>query len=722
MNSFYSFVTYLKFSWSDFLQFLNQPSGSILFPNLKKTHLVFFLFLLSIVQYINTLGHQMAFDDDQVIRKNDFVHYGVKSIPDILTHDSHYWFYKNSGMENILEGGRYRPLSIITFAMEQQLVGTRSSKVPYQLIWDVNGNGIAEPDEDTNQDHVLNADDFFNRGLGLRHFNNIILFALSVVFIFLFFSYSIKIIPIDVIFIAAAIFSVHPIHTEVVANIKGRDEILSLFFILLTALFSFRFLNKTNKFDLLMSMLFFFLALLSKEYALFLPFLIMIVLYIIRTITLKEFISINYLKVFLLAISLIGIIFFAYQYYVLVLVCILIYIFSGVLVFKFRNLTQYLFFLVVPIAIYLLLRFNATKDATSNNELFMSNIITNPYLLADHLQTWATKIYVLLKYIVLLFLPYPLSCDYSFNSIAYRNFKSPEVWFSLFIYSTLICSSIIMFLKRKPLAIPLIIYIVFLLPVANLFVNIGATIGERLVYHSSLGFCFLLAWPLTLITNYFKNNAEKMRYVVITSYGLVLLLYLSLSWNRNKEWENNETLFEADLKKFPKNMLLLSGEARNLYYKAEKITDSLQQTKLLNQSINLVDRGLRVNANYIHMYQTLALDFYLLKKYENAISSSRAGLKVDSTDFTLKITLTTISKEFIIKGISEYKKGKNENAILFFDKAIKTDNKNADAYYNKAYIFKEIGDTLSSIECLKLGIKNNPTKQQIKLLNSLYKK
>ncbi len=39
---------------------------------------------------------------------------------------------------------------------------------------------------------------------------------------------------IPVAFVAALIFAVHPVHTEVVANIKGRDELLAGIFFLLS--------------------------------------------------------------------------------------------------------------------------------------------------------------------------------------------------------------------------------------------------------------------------------------------------------------------------------------------------------------------------------------------------------------------------------------------------------------------------------------------------------
>jgi hypothetical protein len=225
-------ISHFRNLYNGFWYFLKQPSNNIIFPFTQNMQLFLIVTLTAACVYLNTLGHQMAYDDEQVIRKNEFVLTGVKGIPDILKRDSYYSFYKQSNLENIFPGGRYQPLSIITFAIEQQFFATKQQGVPIEYAWDVNGNGKIEPDEDTTNDYNLNEEDFFARGIGFRHFINIILFALIVGFIYLFFAAYIPQFSSDVIFASCLLFAVHPIHTEVVANIKSRDELLSLFFIL----------------------------------------------------------------------------------------------------------------------------------------------------------------------------------------------------------------------------------------------------------------------------------------------------------------------------------------------------------------------------------------------------------------------------------------------------------------------------------------------------------
>ena len=72
-----------------------------------------------------------------------------------------------------------------------------------------------------------------------------------------------------------------------------------------------------------------------------------------------------------------------------------------------------------------------------------------------------------------------------------------------------------------------------------------------------------------------------------------------------------------------------------------------------------------------------------------------------------------ISKDFVGIGNEFYKINKKDSALLFFNKAIKANTNNADAYYNKAVILKQQGDTLNAIDCLNKAIKIEP-KQQFK--------
>ena len=85
---------------------------------------VIIISLLVALFYGNTLSNQFALDDGMVILENKFVMKGITGIPDILTHDS---FYGAIGNSENLSGGRYRPLSLVAFAMEYEMAGTNAN-------------------------------------------------------------------------------------------------------------------------------------------------------------------------------------------------------------------------------------------------------------------------------------------------------------------------------------------------------------------------------------------------------------------------------------------------------------------------------------------------------------------------------------------------------------------------------------------------------------------
>ena len=84
-------------------------------------HLII-IFLTSIVIYGNTFSHQYAVDDSIVILRNSFTKKGLKGMKGIWGEDTFVGFF--GGRRTLVEGGRYRPLSVATFALENQFFGT----------------------------------------------------------------------------------------------------------------------------------------------------------------------------------------------------------------------------------------------------------------------------------------------------------------------------------------------------------------------------------------------------------------------------------------------------------------------------------------------------------------------------------------------------------------------------------------------------------------------
>lgn len=76
-----------------------------------------------LVLYANTFHHSYAMDDELVILKNLNVQKGLAGLKDIFTTDAYQGYYDMMGAASPLAGGRYRPLSIATFAIEQEIFG-----------------------------------------------------------------------------------------------------------------------------------------------------------------------------------------------------------------------------------------------------------------------------------------------------------------------------------------------------------------------------------------------------------------------------------------------------------------------------------------------------------------------------------------------------------------------------------------------------------------------
>lgn len=122
------------------------------------------------------------------------------------------------------------------------------------------------------------------------HLSNIIMHTLIVIFVFVILQ-KLEINRVSAFFIAM-IFSVHPIHCEVVALISARNELLSSIFMLLS-FYAYISDVKYIYLKVTVSAVLFLFALLSKENAIFFPFLILLYEYLYKKGSFKTVLSIS---------------------------------------------------------------------------------------------------------------------------------------------------------------------------------------------------------------------------------------------------------------------------------------------------------------------------------------------------------------------------------------------------------------------------------------------
>ena len=149
--------------------------------------------ILGALLYLQTITFDYTQDDAIVINDNMFTTQGVKGIAGLFSYDTFYGYFKDQSKTRLVSGGRYRPLTPAMFAIEYAIAGNDP--------W-------------------------------LSHFISALCYGLLCWVLFGFVKLllssrlSAETASIAALF-SALIFALHPIHTEAVANIKGRDEIIA---------------------------------------------------------------------------------------------------------------------------------------------------------------------------------------------------------------------------------------------------------------------------------------------------------------------------------------------------------------------------------------------------------------------------------------------------------------------------------------------------------------
>jgi len=614
--------------------------------------------ITSVGLYINTIGHQYALDDNMTIISNDYVQQGLGGMKDIFTKDMLDAYYRHMNAGGRLSGGRFRPLSIASFALEQEIIGTRKSGEFKSSEWDKNKNGIQDKEEDVYRDGIYDAKDAMARGFGMRHFITILLYGICVCIIFYYLSHIVFARQILLSFIITLVFAAHPIHTEVVANVKSRDEILSLLFIIATLIGAHSYYKSGRPKDLILTSAGFLLALFSKEYGITLFILLPLSLYLFEK-PVSGFGKPAYLRLLGAMVAVFG-------------------------VYMLMRLQVGPFFKV---------------DAGVESE-----VLNNPYLQATTSEAFATKVTVLLKYLWLLIWPDPLISDYGFNSIKYHSLASPFFLAAGVIYTAMAFLFFYYIKKRNWLAFPIGFYLGHLALVSNLIgFNLGATMGERLIFHSSLGYSMVLGYA---IYSLWKN--DKTRVVGQVLLGVLLLVYSTITISRNLDWENDDRLFLSDVVKQPESIALNNNASAVCLFLTNAADSEEKKNEYINNAKKYAHKALSLQPNYVNALINYSICY---GKMNRADSAEYYLTKADSlypTHPLVKELKKSLATTFHSNALQYTAKNDFGAAIPLLEKAYFYNKENVKILYDLGVCYYNTGDPAKAVSYFSKGYALDP--------------
>ena len=418
--------------------------------------------VITLVSYLNCVNNQFVFDDFHLISKNPTIR-GIDKIPLLL----------GMGEKRV----SYRPIRAISYAVDFSL---------NRKFW-----------------RYFGRHERHNKGLNPfgYHISNLVyhMVASFLVFLVVFRLAANR----RVAFLAAALFALHPVHTDSVTYLSGRRDILFTLFYLAGFYFFLCYRRRRKSAFIIASFLAYLLSLGSKEMAVTLPAVFLCYDLVenfpgktnkINFAYFKELFS-AFKKVFLQS---------RYLYSLL---------FIGALAYSY-----YKIFIKSP----------------SNQSVYYGDSM---------LTTFLTVGKILFHYIWLLLYPIRLNADYSYNAFPLSSsFFEPATLFPFILLGVIGYAVLRLLINHKMLAFGVIWFFVTLLPVCHIFPH-HELLAEHYLYLPSFGFCLIVAF---LVNSFLKRG--KHDYLIYSSFIIVLLSFSIRIVDRNRDWRDELTLWEKTVK------------------------------------------------------------------------------------------------------------------------------------------------------------------------------
>ena len=618
---------------------------------LEKWHLIGIL-TLTIGVYCFSLFNDFVYDDTSAV-KNNLLITDWSNLPELFSKT----YFSRSSEES------YRPIVTLTYFVDY-------------FLWRLNPSGY--------------------------HLTNILIHSVNVVLLYLLFlSLS---LDRGIAFFSAVLFAIHPVQAEAVNAISFREDLLVVFFLLPTFLLFLRIsklpgIDRVKRLTLyLISIVFYQLALLSKEMAVTFPLFLIGYYFCFADIKQKQERS------------------------------LFIYLFSGYVLVTMG----YLFLYFGP--------FSNPNPTTISAPSFFMRLLTIPK--------------VLLHYLWLILIPYELNADHviKFSS----SFSEFSAWFPMLLLFGIWVVSFMLFKRYRKEMFGLWWFFAGLLPVMNI-VPIINVMAERYLYLPFAGLSLFFSTSLIYLYRWKVTNFsfQLVRMAFVAVVGLLVVVLASRTVLRNLEWKDGFSLWSKTVITSPEsdrahNNLGIAYDKRGLlddamaeYRKALDINpihvDAHNNLGVAYDKIGLLDEAmaeyrkvLNINPNFANAHNNLGAAYDKRGLLDEAMAEYRKALEINPNYldahynlgalYAMRGMLDEAITEFreVLKidvehtnahnslGVAYDKKGMLDKAAAEYQKVIRINPNFANAHNNLGNVYAKRGHLDKAIAEFEEAVRIKP--------------
>jgi len=325
-----------------------------------------------------------------------------------------------------------------------------------------------------------------------------------------------------------------------------------------------------------------------------------------------------------------------------------------------------------------------------------------------------TQFRVMVTYLWLLLIPTGQNLDHDVTPS--NSLLEPATLASFVFLASLILMSFVLYNKHRLLSFG-ILWFFLTLAVESSIVPIADLIFEHRTYLPSMGFF------LVLTTGAYSYLADKNKQVVMMAFTGIIIAYSILTYQRNKIWKDELTLWNDAVSKSPEKArpYLNRGVAYWSQGQWEKAMTDYEKAIALNpkyfssayfnmgvaqakfsawdKAIDNHTTAIGITPNYTAAYDSRGVAYANKQEWDKAIK-----------DFTTAIEISPgYATAFYNRGSVYSARGQWKEAIADYGKAIELDPNYLDAYCNRSVAFANIKEFNQAIDDCSRSISINPT-------------
>lgn len=568
---------------------------------------------LALACYANSLANGFTYDDIPAVRDNPRIHNPFDLHAIWLTD----WWQIPTERQPLANPGRdllYRPLVVQSFALNYALHGLQP--FGYHLV-------------------------------------NVVLHALATALVWL---ATLRLSRAPALAaVVALLFSVHPVHTEAVANIVGRADVLGgLFLIAGIAVLAKRIQDLTPT-RCALAALAFLAALCSKEIAVCYP---LVALATVIFVARRDNASIprnGWLS-------------------------------RGAL-------------LAAPLPVYFTLRIIAVGPQLARRE--MNSLLFNPLIDANLPERIWGALTVFGHYVRLILFPAELSADYGLAVVDPAS--GPDAMSLVGLVGAILLALTLARWRSPAPQAPLaawgvVVFAASYVLISNTILLIGVTVAERLIYFGSFPLLVVLC---ATAAHALPRRPDATR-ALTALLAIVILVGGVRTTVRNPAWADNHALFARDAAS-TRSAHLNEGAAGIRLRQAQEASDPVRQAALLKEAEIFISRALAIKQNYPEALRRLGTLYLLRGDRERAIQTFELTRQLNPGD------------ERAVKWLAEARGAKPElrARIDALRDTLRNQPDNLDAHLALVATLEEFGESFQALEAARAASQRFPEEPRV---------